>query len=250
MMPNLRKAIQDPKKAFFVLVSNIYNLFRDISPSEKNSVMPYMKELDEIKSRSAKTRNDISGHLVRLFVESFEAKPKLIVELGVRGGESTFVLERVARHFDARLVSVDLDDCSGISSYEKWSFIRGDDIKFAMEFPKWCKKHGISASIDILFIDTSHLFEHTCLEIKSWFPHLSDKAKVFFHDTNLRRLYFREDGSMGAGWNNKRGVIRAIEKYFNAKFNEKEEFTDILKGFIIRHYPKCSGMTILQRFDA
>src|SRR4051794_24576059 len=50
---------------------------------------------DEISQRSA-IRTDISDHLQMLFFESLPLRPSLIVELGVRGGESTFVLERVA----------------------------------------------------------------------------------------------------------------------------------------------------------
>src|SRR5258708_24796497 len=67
-------------------------------------------ELDEIFQR-AQARTDIRDHLVPMFVETMEMEPQLIVELGVRTGESTFVFERVARLCGARLVSVDIDDC-------------------------------------------------------------------------------------------------------------------------------------------
>ncbi len=83
-------------------------------------------------------------------------------------------------------------------------------------------------------------------EIEHWFPLLAPRAKVFFHDTNQRRIYFREDGSMGVGWNN-RGVMVALEKYFNKNFNEKRDFTDLVNGWSIRHYAKCNGLTILTR---
>jgi hypothetical protein len=39
-----------------------------------------------------------------------------------------------------------------------------------------CRGRNIAASIDLLFIDTSHYYEHTVLEIQSWFPLLSPAA--------------------------------------------------------------------------
>lgn len=83
----------------------------------KKYTLSDLKEFDEVKKR-AFNRTDINDHLVTLFVESLEIKPKLIVELGVRGGESTFVLERVAKLCGAKLVSVDIRDYSNVSSYE------------------------------------------------------------------------------------------------------------------------------------
>ncbi len=103
--------------------------------------------------------------------------------------------------------------------------------------------------IDVLFIDTSHLFEHTHSEITAWFPFLSSRAKVFFHDTNLKRVYFRKDGSMGIGWNNGRGVIRAVERYLNRTFNERANLVDFSPGWLVRHFPYCAGFTILEKFD-
>jgi cephalosporin hydroxylase len=202
-------------------------------------------ELNEILCR-ARIRTDISDHLPTLFAESLSLQPRLIVELGVRSGESTFVFERVARLSGARCVSVDIEDSSRVSQDRQWLFVQSDDLKFAKEFPAWCRQNGLPTEIDILFIDTSHFFEHTVQEIEHFFPLLAPVAKVIFHDTNQRRIYFRKDGSMGVGWHN-RGVIAALERYFNKSFNEKEDFFDLVDGWLIRHYAKCSGFTILTR---
>ena len=170
-----------------------------------------------------------------------------MVELGVRDGDSTFVLERIAKLCSSKLISVDLEDCSHVSKYDKWMFIQKNDIEFSKEFESWCKQREIDHKIDILFIDTSHEFEHTYQEINSWFPFLSEKSKVIFHDTNLKKIYFRKDGSMGIGWNNKRGVIKALEKFFNDSFNENKGFIDSRKNWLIKHYPYCNGLTILEK---
>ncbi len=99
----------------------------------------------------------------------------------------------------------------------------------------------------MLFIDTSHLYEHTKQEIASWFPFLATNARVFFHDTNLKQVYFRRDGTMGLGWENERGVIRAIEEHFGVSLPEKRDFVDAREGWLIRHYANSSGLTVLTR---
>jgi cephalosporin hydroxylase len=169
------------------------------------------------------------------------------VELGVRGGESTFVFERVARLCGSIMVSVDIEDCSDICRYPDWTFIQKDDIEFAAEFEAWCRQNKIKPEIDVLFVDTSHLFEHTQQEINGYFPYLSDRAKVFFHDTNLTKIYYRKDGSVSVGWDNERGVIKALEAYFNKEFNEDEPFVDFVSPFLINHNPYCCGLTILKK---
>jgi hypothetical protein len=209
-------------------------------------VGPELIEITEIRKHAHK-RTDISEHLLPLFLEGLAAKPRLIVELGVRTGESTFAFERVARLCNSTLLSVDIDDCLRASTWKDWSFVKSDDIAFARQFPEWCAARGMKPEIDVLFIDTSHLYDHTVQEIKAWFPHLSQKAKVFFHDTNQRDVYFRADKSMGIGWDSNRGVIRALQEYLGVKFDENVSFTDCYKGWIIRHNALCSGFTVLER---
>src|SRR5262249_3324959 len=69
-----------------------YNsLHRKISPPRL--VASQSDELTEIR-QLALTLSDIDEHLERIFAEALLCHPKLIVELGVRGGVSTFVLER------------------------------------------------------------------------------------------------------------------------------------------------------------
>jgi cephalosporin hydroxylase len=202
--------------------------------------------LNEIKEK-ALVPTDISDHLVTLFVESLSMNPRLIVELGVRGGESTFVMERVAAVSGAKLVSVDIEDCSSVSAYEDAVFVQSDDVEFAGRFESWCTESSIDPKIDVLFIDTSHLYEHTVQEIAHWFPLLAGRAKVFFHDTNLMAEFRRRDGSLGRAWDNERGVIKAVEEYFDTSFDEEEEFVDFRNGWLITHRPYCNGLTVLER---
>lgn len=234
------------KRKFIEAVAIVNNFLVDLKKC-KRFYPSDLKELDEIKIRSAE-RTEINDHLLTLFIEALSIQPKLIVELGVGPrGSSTFVLERVARLCGSKLISVDTADCSHASSWKDWLFVQAHDVEFVKNFKNWCKGHDIQASIDVLFIDTTHLFEHTLQEINSWVPFLSDKSKVFFHDTNLTEILFRKDGSMSYGYDNKRNAIRALERYFNKSFNEKEDFIDFKNGWIIKHFALCNGLTILER---
>ena len=235
------KSLRHPKSAAFKLYNNLLYLKKKptIHPNDNSS-------LDEISNFSLK-KTDINDHLKTMFYESIIQRPKSIVELGTRGGASTFVLERVAKMCGSTLLSIDIDDCSSVSSWKDWKFVKSDDIKFATEYPEYCIKNKLKEKIDLLFIDTSHEYEHTKLEIKHWFPNLSDHAKVIFHDTNLQKYFHHKDGSIGFGWNNHRGVIRAIEEHFETTLDEEIDFICIKKGFIIRHECFCNGLTVLQK---
>jgi cephalosporin hydroxylase len=185
----------------------------------------------------AKKDTDIHEHLLIIFDQAVAVEPKLVVELGTRGGESTRTLAEAAKIFNADFVSVDIDDTSAVCDYPRWRFVKSDDIKFAKKFADFCRANGVSPRIDILFIDTSHKYWQTKREIKHWLPYLSSKGRVLFHDTNLK------------AWDNNRGVIRAIEKLVGTKFDENHNFELTFKNWRIQHFANCNGLTILSRAD-
>lgn len=244
-MNRFSRGLHEPAAAARYLYCLAYNTVHDLG-GRKRRAPAALPGLDEVRAR-AEMRTDINDHLETLFVEALAARPEVIVELGVRTGESTFVLERVARVCGSHLASVDIQDCSRASDYKSWTFVKSDDVAFGREFPTWAAARGMPAKVDVLFIDTSHLYEHTVEEIDVWFPHLSPRAKVFFHDTNQRRIYRRRDGSRGHGWANSRGVIRAIEERLGTRYDESRDFVDLRAGWIVRHDAVCNGFTVLER---
>lgn len=207
------------------------------------------EELRQIEERARSRPSDISDHLSALFAEAIATHPKLIVELGVRGGESTFAFERAARLSDARLLSLDMEDCLFECAYPKWSFVKSDDIAFAAEFAGWCASQRVDAAIDVLFIDTSHEYEHTLRELRAWLPFLAPHGKAMLHDTNMKRIYRRADHSLGVGWNNGRGVMRAIEDFLAMKFDETRDFVTVAGGWVVRHWAHCNGLTVMEKYD-
>lgn len=182
--------------------------------------------------------SDIKDHLGTIVEETMLLKPKVIVELGVRKGESTNAIAQAARMFDSDFYSVDLDDCSKVCNYSKWHFIKSDSVKAAKDFSK---------RVDFLFIDTNHEYKQTKKEIDAWFPLLSDNATIIFHDTNKAELYERNDGTLGVGEGSDRDVIRAIEEHFNLEFTETKDFRKKVGGHLFIHFKNSNGLLIIRK---
>ena len=212
-------------------------------PPVDPSTPPDLREILE----HARTPTDISHHLPTLFRMALETHPRLIVELGTRGGDSTFVFERVARRTGAVLVSVDIADCSGVGSMPGWLFVQEDDLAFARYFPSWCAERGLAPEIQVLFVDTTHAYEQTRAELAAWMPYLAPGGRAIFHDSNLGGLYRRGDGTVGLAGDTERGVIRALHEYLGASFDERRPFRGILGGFEVWHDPQCNGMTVIMK---
>jgi predicted O-methyltransferase YrrM len=210
----------------------------------------YAQELDSAIANVG-GQSDISDHLGAIFFHAIQCRPRLMVELGTRGGASTRALLAAAAVSDATLLSVDIDDCRDISCphRELWQFVQDDDVNFALEsFEDWCHGRGLAPAIDVLFIDTSHEYAHTCRELAAWIPFVSDGGGIMLHDTNMGAgLYGRTDGSIGFGWDNARGVIRAVEEFLGRRYDETSYFSDYTKGFAVLHVPNCNGFTMLRR---
>jgi cephalosporin hydroxylase len=130
-------------------------------------------------NRRLATWSDIVDHLPRLFEEA--CRPNVVViELGVRGGNSTSAFMAAAELHDGHVWSVDIDDCPGPWG-ERWTFIKGDDMDVVDQLPE----------CDVLFIDTSHHYSHTLAELKAYVPKVKDGGVVLLHDTELEVPYMR-----------------------------------------------------------
>jgi len=195
----------------------------------------------------ARVLTDISHHLPTLFAMALAAEPRLVVELGIRGGDSTFVFSRVARRLGATLVSVDIDDCSDVCDDPDWIFVQEDDLALARRFPEWCARRGLPSAVDVLFVDTTHAYEQTRAELDAWMPHLAPSGRAIFHDSNMGGLYRRGDGTLGLAPSNERGVIRALHEHLGAPFDERRPFAGPLGAHHVWHDPLCNGLTVISR---
>lgn len=122
---------------------------------------------------------DINQHLTTLYMLAVEFNAKNILELGVRGGESTIALLQAAKEIGATVHSVDTDTCPTAKERVKeygfeshWNFILGDDRQVEWTQP-----------INLLFIDTTHEYEQTLQELRKYEPFVVRKGIIILHDT-------------------------------------------------------------------
>lgn len=207
----------------------------------------YLRLYKKVLSYSNYKNSDISSLLPILFYYCAVLKPKTIVELGVRGGESTYVFSKICGLINSKLTGVDIVPSCKSSYMKVGKFICGDDLEISKNFEK--------ESIDFLFIDTSHEYEHTIKEINKYLPLISKKGVICFHDSNIAPVnnlnYYRLNGTVGYSKNPPTGVFPAIKNYFSIDFdNSKNINSSFYYGglkYNIIHYPFCNGLTLVMK---
>lgn len=126
--------------------------------------------------------SDIVEHLPTLYDAVVDGNAKTVVELGVRSGNSTTALLAGVERSGGKLWSVDIRLMPHAvyaplarAAGDLWKFVLGDDLAVADRLPD---------RIDLLFIDSSHHYEHTLAELRLYGPKAS---RIFLHDTELER---------------------------------------------------------------
>ena len=134
--------------------------------------------LEDEYVRVCHTPSDIVNHLPRFvdLVEQLDATH--VIELGTRTGVST-IAWLYALEGRGHLTSVDLDPKPDIGDWPGWTFIQGDDL--SMRVLERLKP------AEIVFIDTSHLYDHTIVELNTYLPLVRPGGRIVCHDTQLRR---------------------------------------------------------------
>lgn len=129
--------------------------------------------LTELFERYRDQPSDIHGHLQYMHDLCVDLDAQTVLELGVRTGLSTAAFLHAMDKTGGRVVSVDVNACTPdptIADHPRWSFHQGNDLDFE---PIEC---------DVLFIDTSHAYQHTADELARFAPHAQ---VVLLHDTCL-----------------------------------------------------------------
>ena len=150
----------------------------------------------------------------------------LVVELGVDRGQSTKIfLNAINDKAGAKLISLDIKDCSKVANSNKWEFVQQDsaDINSLL-----INKPEIKKGIDILYIDSLHTSKHVETEVYNFFEYLNDNAFIFFDDidsgpymTNQRKDSVRTEI-------NNRKIFKLLEAIFRANMDQLD--FDVMRG--------------------
>lgn len=163
--------------------------------------------------------SDIYLHLPRMveLVRSLNAQH--VIELGTRTGVSTIAWLHALAETGGRLTSVDIDERPPIGEHEHWTYVQGDDTDPA-----------IMAQLEpaeIVFIDTSHLYEHTRFELNAYRWLVKPGGVIVCHDTALER-------PIGAPLRPRFPVRTAIEEFVADT------------GFEWINFPDCWGLGVIK----
>jgi len=242
------------KKLINIFYSNIITIFNNVikkkyhEDSKKNIHLNDNRFLNSVKKLKFNKKNDISDHFENIFYETFLIKPELILELGVRSGESTGIFIQVCEMINSDLISIDLEDCSNVIKSDKWKFIKYNSINFLQEYDTWSKSNGYNIP-DVIFIDTSHLYEETLVELELSSKLLKKDGAIMLHDTNHNYINFYENGIFykKINYNIQDGVKKALNEFLGIKLNLNSNFILIKDNWLIKHYSTSFGFTILKK---
>lgn len=129
--------------------------------------------------------SDIQEYLPLFYDEARNREKPLILELGSRRAYSTIAFLAGAAESGGHVWSCDILDVrkipGGIGMWARspsWTFIQGDDMNAEVQ-------GKLPVEADVLFIDTSHEYEHTLAECRAYVPRVRPGGIALFHDTNV-----------------------------------------------------------------
>ena len=127
--------------------------------------------------------SDIKDHLPILVQEVTKRPSCRVLELGVRTGVSTSAFIFAALQVNGVVESVDINPFEGpewLKQISCWKFTRCSDLDYK---PLYDRK-----DYDVLFIDTSHYYNHTMSELLNFVPYVKSGGVVLCHDTLLEQV--------------------------------------------------------------
>lgn len=176
----------------------------------------------------------ILPHLKTFYKSVVDMNAETVVELGVETGQSTIAFlcgcidvphshlwSVDIRSWEDNDIQLTKSNILKLGLNNLWTYLSGSDLDIVKT---WTKE------IDILFIDTSHFYDHTLQELKLWSPFVRKGGKIFMHD-----IWFTD------GKGNKGEVNRAIHDFLT---EYPEEFTYIA---LLPEDQDPYGMGLLER---
>ena len=122
--------------------------------------------------------SDIQTHLPYLRDVVIERNAQHVIELGTRTGVSTVAFLAGLESTGGRLTSIDIEPGPDLGEQPQWTFIQSDDLD-----PRLI---GRLDPADIVFIDTSHHYNHTAAELRIYSQLIRRPGLILCHDVELR----------------------------------------------------------------
>lgn len=138
-----------------------------------------LRSLDETMKDNVRTA--FNQHLTSLALLVLEFNVRIALEVGTQYGHSTVALLDPLKENNGRLFSIDVEPCSEAASRVHdanlshwWTFLRGDATTLRPpSFPE---------ELELLFIDTFHLYSQTKRELEHFAPYLKPGSWIVLHD--------------------------------------------------------------------
>lgn len=185
----------------------------------------------DVEAFISQESNDISEHLLGLYDLILKRKPQVIVECGIRTGNSTYAIRRAARMVNARYVGIDTNpSCKEV--FEKdpidglnEKFINMSDVDWVHTLP------DEEAIVDMVFIDTCHEYNHTKKELQAFYEILACNGIIVLHDTNDEKYP---------------DVAKALSEFLHIPIDWSKPFQGFVDKWRVTHFTNCHGLTVLE----
>lgn len=169
-------------------------------------------------------------HLNTLYMLTVEFDLKNILELGTQFGNSTIALLEAVKEINGKVTTVDVDPCEYARKKIKelkldhiCNFIQSDDTKI-----DW------SETIDHLFIDSNHSYDHVTKQLKKYEPYVRKGGLITLHDIVMHQ--FDSEGNPIGKLHKKNSVMNAIVDFIGER-----------KDLKFYKYFNCNGLGIIRK---
>jgi len=134
--------------------------------------------IEDLIKKTLTGSGDSDKHLMFLYSMVIGSHAKTIIELGVRGGDTTFPLTLAAKETDGMVYSVDKQKISfslpeELHKYNK--FYLQDAVSFLNDW-------DVDKNIDLILIDDWHAYEHVKAELEILDKLVSPSTVILLHD--------------------------------------------------------------------
>lgn len=160
--------------------------------AEDSAAMRRLWDLEDVYQSRLVPWSDIQEQMPLLRDAARRYSRPVIGELGSRSGESTSALLSGAAATGGHVWSIDCGPTNTQwATSGLWSFLPADDM--SANALAW-----MPAELDVLFIDTSHRYDHTLAELRAYAPRVKPGGVILMHDVELTIGQMIQYGEPGA----------------------------------------------------